>query len=164
MAQEPRPRAKPSSALVKGTSSHRTFPASPKWAARRQVLGAASLAKRTRRACRARQAAPTGSSPISRRLSLAGQAEQMEDGIIGHLGAPPSSGPPVRPTLHLAAGRRRRVPGPGSFWLWPGRRGRDTGRPPSGQLALKIQRDLPLGGADHPDQLLLGFISRQPTH
>ena len=61
---------------------------------------------------------------------LAGQAEQMEDGIIGHLGAPPSSGPPVRPTLHLAAGRRRRVPGPGSFWLWPGRRGRDTGRPP----------------------------------
>ena len=61
---------------------------------------------------------------------LAGQTKQMENGIIGHLGVPPSSEPPVRPRPRLAAGRRRRVPGPGSSWPWPGRQGRGTGMPP----------------------------------
>ncbi|CAN4051297.1 Zinc import ATP-binding protein ZnuC, partial [Dysosmobacter welbionis] len=62
MATAVRPRARPSSALVKGSWSHRQSPAWAKCSHRRRVPSAASAASSSTRASRARATASTGSS------------------------------------------------------------------------------------------------------
>src|SRR5699024_4559105 len=147
----------PSSSLVKGSSSHSTLPAWPKWAQRRRVLGAASAASSTSLAWRARQTAPTGSSPTSSFPAFRARPSRCRMGslaIRGHLLHLRLQG---LPNLRRKGGGEGPLQGLGLPGLGQaGRIGTHIG-PPAGQLALEVQAHRPFGGADYPDELFFRF-------
>src|SRR5699024_5478346 len=155
MAQAVRPTAPPRVPLSHGVFSQGTCPASAKRAARRTLLSAASAATSSTLACRARQAAPAGSSPTSARPALRAMPSRCSALSIAVTCLHLRLQGVVHPVGH--GGGEGPLQGPGLPRLLQALRiGAHVG-PPARLLPLEVQGDLPLRALHHPDELLLGL-------